>query len=279
MQENLIPGDLDACVRRALTEDIGAGDLSAALIAPQQNGQARIISREAGVLCGVPYVESVFRQLPGPTRIHWQVSEGEVISANQTLCELHGPSRSLLSGERTALNFLQLLSGIASQTRQWLDLIAGTQTRLLDTRKTLPGLRLAQKYAVRVGGGHNHRLGLYDGILIKENHIIAAGGIQAAVNKARTLAPLLTRVEVEVENLDQLEQALQAGADIIMLDNFDLDTLRQAVTWVAGRVPLEASGNIGQHNIRAIAETGVDYLSVGKITRDIQSLDLSMRFF
>lgn len=274
----MIPADLHEVVSRALAEDIGPGDLSAALIDAGQLSHARIISRDAGVVCGRPYVQTVFDQLPGWVEITWLVEEGEQVDAGRVLCELKGYSSTLLTGERTALNFLQTLSGIATATSRFVQLVHGTRARILDTRKTLPGLRLAEKYAVRVGGGHNHRLGLFDGILIKENHIAAAGSIAAAVMRARKIAPLLTRIEVEVENPDELRQALDAGADIIMLDNFDLDMMRQAVQAVAGRVPLEASGNVSLATARAIAETGVDYISIGSLTRNITSLDLSMRF-
>lgn len=274
----MIPADLPHSVAHALAEDIGAGDLSAALIDPGQLGHARIVTKEPGVICGRPYVQAVFEQLPGWVEITWHVEEGEMVDAGRVLCELNGYSHTLLSGERTALNFLQTLSGVATVTRQFVNAVAGTRARILDTRKTLPGLRLAQKYAVRVGGGHNHRLGLYDGVLIKENHISAAGGIPPAVERARSLTPLLTRIEVEVENLDELAQALEAGADLILLDNFSLGELRRAVALVAGRVPLEASGNVTLETVRAVADTGVDYISVGSLTRNVRSLDLSMRF-
>lgn len=275
----MTPADISETVARALAEDVGPGDLSAALIDAGQLSHARIVSRDPGVICGRPYVQEVFDQLPGWVELTWLVEEGEQVEAGRVLCELKGYSSTLLTGERTALNFLQTLSGIATTTSRFVQLISGTRARILDTRKTLPGLRLAEKYAVRVGGGHNHRLGLFDGILIKENHIAAAGGIAAAVARARDLAPLLTRVEAEVENLNELQQALDAGADIIMLDNFSLDMMRQAVQSVAGRTPLEASGNVSLATVRAIAETGVDYISIGSLTRNIQSLDLSMRFF
>lgn len=274
----MIPADLNEVVARALAEDIGSGDLSAALIDAGQLSHARIISRDPGVICGRPYVQAVFEQLPGWVEITWLAEEGEQVEAGRIICELKGYSNTLLSGERTALNFLQTLSGIATVTQQFVQAVSGTRARILDTRKTLPGLRLAEKYAVRAGGGHNHRLGLYDGVLIKENHIAAAGGIAAAVTRARVLAPLLTRVEVEVESLEELHQALTAGADIIMLDNFALELMRQAVQIVGGRVPLEASGNVSLATVRAIAETGVDFISIGSLTRNITSLDLSMRF-
>lgn len=274
----MIPADLQHCVAQALAEDIGAGDLSAALIDPGQLSRASIITREPGVFCGRPYVHEVIDQVPGWAEITWLVEEGEMVDAGRTLCEINGYSQTLLTAERSALNFLQTLSGVATLTRQFVQAVSHTQAKILDTRKTLPGLRLAQKYAVRVGGGLNHRLGLYDGILIKENHIMAAGGIAAAVAQARRIAPLLTKVEVEVETLSELEAALRAGPDLILLDNFTLPDLRQAVTRVNGRVPLEASGNVSLDTVRTIAETGVDYVSVGSLTRNVKSLDLSMRF-
>ncbi|MEL5849320.1 MAG: carboxylating nicotinate-nucleotide diphosphorylase [Candidatus Igneacidithiobacillus chanchocoensis] len=274
----MLPADLDATVARTLAEDIGSGDLSAALIDSNRRLQAHIISREPGVLCGSPYVDAVFAQLAPELSVEWQLQEGETIAPGQELCRLQGPAGALLSGERSALNFLQFLSATATQTRRFVERLAGNSTRLLDTRKTLPGLRLAQKYAVRVGGGHNHRLGLFDGILIKENHIAAIGGIGAAIERARHLTPVLTRVEVEVESLEQLEEALAAGADMVLLDNFSLADLRAAVQRVGGQIPLEASGNISLDTVAAVAATGVDYLSVGSITRNVQSLDLSLRY-
>ncbi|MDD3759585.1 MAG: carboxylating nicotinate-nucleotide diphosphorylase [Acidithiobacillus sp.] len=274
----MLPADITESVQRALAEDLGSGDLSAALIDPQQELQARIISREAGVLCGQPYVEAVFAQLSADLRVDWEVPEGAEIVPNQPLCGIRGPAAALLSAERSALNFLQLLSATATQTRAFVERLRGSPTRLLDTRKTLPGLRLAQKYAVRVGGGHNHRLGLFDGILIKENHLAAIGGIAPAIARARALAPVLTRVEVEVETLEQLDEAVAAGADMVLLDNFSVPALREAVARVAGRIPLEASGNISLDTVAAVAATGVDYLSVGSITRNVQSLDLSLRY-
>lgn len=274
----LLPADLELSVQRALEEDIGSGDLSAALIAPTRRLRAHILAREPGVLCGRPYAEAVLRHCSPEIRCQWRVAEGMELAADTVLCELEGPAGPMLTAERTALNFLQLLSGTATRVRQHVQLLEGLPARLLDTRKTLPGLRLAQKYAVRMGGGNNHRLGLFDGILIKENHIAAMGGIGPALRAARALVPALTRIEIEVENLDQLEEALAERADIILLDNFSLADLRRAVELVQGRVPLEASGNLGLHNLRAVAATGVDYLSVGSLTRDVQSLDLSLRY-
>jgi nicotinate-nucleotide pyrophosphorylase (carboxylating) len=274
----MIPADLSECVARALAEDIGSGDLTAALIPPQQSLRADIITREAGICCGQPYAEAVFAQISPAIRMDWQVQEGHSLTSGQHLCTLSGPARAILSGERCALNFLQTLSGVATTVSEHCHALQGTFTRLLDTRKTIPGLRLAQKYAVRIGGGMNHRLGLYDGILIKENHIAACGSISAALNAARALAPRLTRIEVEVEDLLQLEEAIAGAADMILLDNFSMDLLAQAVRRVGGAIPLEASGNIGLDNIREIALTGVDYISVGALTRNVRSLDLSLRF-
>lgn len=275
----MIPEDLIDVVKQALREDLGSGDLTAALIPEAQTLQARIISREPGILCGQPYATATFAAVSEQLKLHWEVDEGSAVAADQVLCHLEGPARALLSAERCALNFLQTLSGTATAVHHFVELLKGSRTRLLDTRKTIPGLRQAQKYAVRVGGGHNHRLGLFDGILIKENHIAACGGITAALSAARSLAPALTRTEIEVENLEQLEEALVAGADMILLDNFGLESLRQAVQRVAGKIPLEASGNMGLHNIAAVAATGVDFISVGSLTRNLQSLDLSLRYF
>lgn len=264
-------------MRIALAEDLGAGDLTADLIDTGARSEAGILCREPAVICGRPWVDEVFRQIDAAVTLEWQVQDGQQVDAGTLLCRLAGRSRSLLSGERTALNFLQTLSATATVTRRYADALAGTVTRVLDTRKTLPGLRLAQKYAVRCGGGHNHRLGLYDAILIKENHILAAGSISAAVARARALHPGV-RLEVEVENLDELGQALGSGPDIVMLDNFSLADMAEAVRRVAGRVPLEVSGNVDIDGIRAIAATGVDYISVGALTKHVRAVDLSMRF-
>lgn len=269
--------DLVACVARALAEDLGGGDLSADVVPSGVHARARVITREATVVCGGPWFDEVFRRLSSAVRIEWQVAEGEEVTAGTVLCNLAGPARALLGGERTALNFLQTLSGTATATRACARLLAGTGVRLLDTRKTIPGLRLAQKYAVRAGGGHNHRLGLYDGILIKENHIAAAGSIGAAVARCRALHPGVP-VEVEVESLAQLDEAISAGADIAMLDNFDLDAMRAAVSAARGRIGLEASGGLEGDALRAVAETGVDYVSVGALTKHLRAVDLSMRF-
>jgi nicotinate-nucleotide pyrophosphorylase (carboxylating) len=273
-----LPVDLTLSVTRALAEDLGDGDVSAALIPAAQQAQARIISRETAVICGIAWFNEVFRQLDPRVRISWDVSDGTRVAPDTQLCTLSGGARSLLSGERSALNFLQTLSGTASKTAEYVDLVAGTGVILLDTRKTLPGLRSAQKYAVHCGGGQNHRHGLYDAFLLKENHLAAAGSIQAAVAGARALNPNLL-LEVEVENLVQLEQALAEGVTRILLDNFSPPQLREAVRVNAKRAQLEASGGITRANLRAIAETGVDYISLGTLTKDLRAVDLSMRFF
>jgi nicotinate-nucleotide pyrophosphorylase (carboxylating) len=275
-----LPADLARQVATALAEDIGAGDLTAALIPAERQGRATVITREAAIICGIPYVEETFRQIDARVSLSWQVSDGGSAQPDQALFTVEGPARALLTGERTALNFLQLLSATASAAHAYAVLLQGTQCRLLDTRKTIPGLRTAQKYAVRVGGGHNHRMGLFDGILIKENHIMAAGSVAAAVAEAKQAARKVP-VEVEVENLDELEQAIAAGADIAMLDNFALPLMREAVALNAGSpqpLKLEASGNITYETIREIAETGVDFISVGSITKHVRAVDLSMRF-
>ncbi|MDL4863283.1 carboxylating nicotinate-nucleotide diphosphorylase, partial [Halomonas elongata] len=245
-------------------------------IAEKHWARARVITREDTVLCGVAWVDELFRRLDPRVSLHWQAADGDRLSAGQAFLELEGPARSLLTGERAALNLLQTLSGTATRTRHYVDLLAGTGVRMLDTRKTLPGLRLAQKYAVSCGGGHNHRIGLYDAFLIKENHIASCGGIAAAVKEARDIARDLP-VEVEVENFDELDQALEAGADVIMLDNFSLDDLREAVRRTAGRATLEASGNVDESTLKAIADTGVDCISSGALTKDVKAIDLSMR--
>jgi nicotinate-nucleotide pyrophosphorylase (carboxylating) len=275
-----VPADLPQQVAAALAEDIRGGDLTAALIPLDRGGRATVITREAAILCGIPYVEAVFRQVDSRVSFDWRVLEGEAVSANQLLFSVDGPARALLTAERTALNFLQLLSGTATAAHAYAQLLAGTRCRLLDTRKTIPGLRTAQKYAVRVGGGHNHRIGLFDGILIKENHIAAAGAIELAVAAAKRNAANVP-VEVEVENLRQLQAAIDAGADIAMLDNFSIEAMRDGVALNAkAKRPLkiEASGGITADTIRAIAETGVDFISVGSITKHVHAVDLSMRF-
>jgi len=275
-----VPADLPQQVARALAEDVGSGDLTAALIPADRIGRATVITRERAIVCGLPYVEASFHGVEPQVRLEWRVAEGDSVAANQPLVDLEGPARALLTGERTALNFLQLLSGTATAAHTYAALLEGTNCRLLDTRKTIPGLRSAQKYAVRVGGGHNHRMGLFDGILIKENHIMAAGSIAAAVAAAKRGSARVP-IEVEVENLSELQQAIAAGADIAMLDDFSLDAMREAVAVNATAkkpLKLEASGGITTATIREIAETGVDFISVGSITKHVRAVDLSMRF-
>lgn len=271
-----LTAEIEANVRRALLEDIGSGDITAQLIPAERLAKATIITREDCTIAGTAWVDAVFRQLDPRVAVHWQVSDGDRATPNQALFHLEGPARSLLSGERTALNFLQMLSGVATRARFLADLVQGTQVRLLDTRKTLPGLRLAQKYAVTCGGCHNHRIGLYDAFLIKENHIAASGGVAEAVNAAHRIAPGKP-VEIEVESLDELRQALAAGADIIMLDELTLDEMREAVSITAGKAKLEASGGVNESTLWVIAETGVDYISIGAMTKDVKAVDLSMR--
>lgn len=268
--------EIEANARRALSEDIGSGDITAQLIPAERLAHARVITRDAAVICGSAWVDAVFRQLDPRVAVHWQVADGERVAPNQPLFSLEGPARALLSGERSALNFLQTLSAVATRCRHFADLVEGTGVKLLDTRKTLPGLRLAQKYAVTQGGCHNHRIGLYDAFLIKENHIAACGGIAQAISAAHDIAPGKP-VEVEVESLDELQQALEAGADIVMLDELSLEDMRTAVGITAGRAMLEASGGINETTLRTIAETGVDYISIGSLTKDVKAVDLSMR--
>jgi nicotinate-nucleotide pyrophosphorylase len=275
--------DIPNAVAQALREDLGGevdanNDITAQLLPEDARSHAVVITREDGVFCGKRWVEEVFIQLAGDdVTLTWHVSDGDQVKANQSLFEIDGPSRVLLTGERTALNFVQTLSGVASVVRRYVDLLAGTKTQLLDTRKTLPGLRTALKYAVLCGGGANHRLGLSDAFLIKENHIIASGSVRQAVEKAFWLHPDVP-VEVEVESLEELEDALKAGADIIMLDNFETEQMRQAVAITNGQARLEVSGNVTFDTIRGFAETGVDYISVGALTKHVHALDLSMRF-
>jgi len=264
-------------VRRALREDLGTGDCTASLVPEKNSLQTRIICRDHAVLCGQPWVDQTFRQLDAGIIISWQISDGDTMKPDQEICRLQGPARSILSGERTALNFLQTLSGTATCARQYTDAVAGTGAIILDTRKTVPGLRLAQKYAVRCGGASNHRIGLFDAILIKENHISAAGSITAAVKAALDLYPGLL-LEVEVENLEQLEEAAIAGTQRVLLDNFALDDLKTAVERFKGRIGLEASGGIKLETVRTIAETGVDFISTGDITKSVRAVDFSMRF-
>ncbi|MDO8891759.1 MAG: carboxylating nicotinate-nucleotide diphosphorylase [Sulfurimicrobium sp.] len=264
-------------IETALAEDIGTGDLTAGLIAAEKIATATVISRDAAVLCGTAWFEACFRRLDPQVEIKWLAQDGDHATPDQVLCRIEGQARALLSAERPALNFLQTLSATATATRRYVDAIQGTGAVIMDTRKTLPGLRLAQKYAVRTGGGENQRVGLFDGILIKENHILAAGGIAAVLAQAHRAAPPGVSVQIEVENLDELEQALSAGAKLILLDNFSLADMRQAVVATARRALLEASGGITLERVRAIAETGVDRISIGSLTKDIQAVDLSMR--
>ncbi|MDH4583634.1 carboxylating nicotinate-nucleotide diphosphorylase [Pseudomonas sp. BN415] len=271
-----LTAEIEANVRTALQEDIGSGDITAQLIPEDRQARATVITREAAIISGTAWVNEVFRQLDPRVKVEWQVQDGQHADANQALFHLEGPARALLSGERSALNFLQCLSAVATRVGHYVELVKGTQVKLLDTRKTLPGLRLAQKYAVTCGGGHNHRIGLYDAFLIKENHIAASGGIAQAIQAAHRIAPGKP-VEVEVESLDELQQALDAGADIIMLDELSLDDMRTAVTLTNGRAKLEASGGINETTLRTIAETGVDYISIGTLTKDVKAIDLSMR--
>ncbi|MCT8467326.1 carboxylating nicotinate-nucleotide diphosphorylase [Chromohalobacter canadensis] len=268
--------DIRTSAARLLAEDVGPGDITAQLIPAKQWAWARVVAREDAVLCGVAWVDELYRRLDPSVKLHWHAADGDALEPEETFLELEGPARSLMTGERAALNLLQTLSGTATRTRDYKARVADTGVALLDTRKTLPGLRLAQKYAVTCGGGHNHRLGLHDAFLIKENHIAACGGIAKAVTAARRIASDLP-VEVEVETLDELDAALSAGADTIMLDNFDLETLREAVTRTAGRSRLEASGNVSEATLRDIAETGVDCISIGALTKDVKAVDLSMR--
>ncbi len=265
-------------VTRALAEDVGTGDLTARLIPEDRTAHARLMTRESGVLCGVEWFRRTFEELDPDVEIFWHHKDGDEIVANSSLCELEGKARAILTGERTALNFVQLLSGVATRTRLFVRAVAGTRARILDTRKTLPGLRMAEKYAVMTGGGKNHRIGLYDGILIKENHIVAAGGLRQAVKAAQHDADPDTMLQVEVETLDQLREALDAGAKLVLLDNFDLPRMREAVKVAGERAELEASGGVSLETVRAIAETGVHRISIGSLTKDVKALDLSMRF-
>ena len=272
-----LPPDISVTVSRALAEDIGDGDLTAALIPAGARARGRVITREPAVLCGTAWFDEVFRQVDDAIAIQWEASDGDAVKKDQVLCRMEGPARGLLTAERSALNFLQTLSGTATLTRRYAETVKGTRATIRDTRKTLPGLRSAQKYAVRCGGAYNLRMGLFDGILIKENHIMAAGSIAAAVQAARAGGAQVP-VEVEVETLEQLREALAAGIDILLLDNFDLAGMREAVAITAGRAKLEASGGIDLEAVRQVAETGVDYISVGSITKHVQAVDLSMRF-
>lgn len=277
---------LDAEIARnvaaALAEDIDSGDLTALLVPAGGIARATVISRESAILCGGAWFERCFKEIDPGIELLWKAADGDRVAPGQVLCELAGPARALLTGERSALNFLQLLSGVATKARQYADAVAGTRAQVVDTRKTIPGLRLAQKYAVKCGGGGNHRLGLYDGILIKENHILAAGSIGAALAAARGIAERAGGrcqfVQVEVETLAELREALAAGAKMVLLDNMTLDQMREAVAIAAGRAVLEASGNVNLDSVRGIAETGVDRISIGGLTKDVRALDLSLRF-
>jgi len=276
----VLPPDLAAQVARSLAEDVGSGDVTAALVAPGTRAVATLLTREAAVLCGTPWVDETFRQLDPAVRITWRVGEGDTVAANTVLCDITGPARAILTGERTALNFLQTLSGTATATRRYVDAVAGTGCQILDTRKTLPGLRLAQKYAVRCAGGRNHRVGLYDMVLVKENHIVAAGGIAAALAQARAQAPGIP-VEIEVETLAEFRDALAARPDVILLDEFDDAAQRDAVALnraAGSSVKIEASGGVDLDTVRRIASTGVDYISVGSLTKHLHATDLSLRF-
>lgn len=270
-----VPDDVAETVRRALAEDVGGGDATAALIEPDRMARARVIAREAAVLCGRAWFDEVFRQLDARARIDWHARDGDRIDADAIVCVLEGPARALLTGERAALNFLQTLSGVATLARRYADAVAGTGATVLDTRKTLPGLRSAQKYAVACGGCANHRMGLYDAVLIKENHIAAAGSVARALAAAGDVGAL--PVEIEVENLAQLREALDAGARRVLLDNFMLADVREAVRMTQSRARLEVSGDVNLENVRAIAQTGVDFISVGALTKHVRAVDLSMR--
>jgi nicotinate-nucleotide pyrophosphorylase (carboxylating) len=269
-------------VKQALAEDIGTGDLTASLVPYEKKLEASVVSREDTILCGIRWFEACFLQLAPDTAIHWFAKDGETIYAGQKICEIKGHAQTLLTAERTALNFLQTLSAVAALTRRYVDAISGSCAAIVDTRKTLPGLRFAQKYAVKCGGGVNHRFGLYDGILIKENHIMAAGGIEQALMRAKKIAQAKSFIQIEVETLDELRVALTAGVEMVLLDNFSLNHLREAVIearqLVGEHAVLEASGNITLENVRAVADTGVDRISIGSLTKDIKAVDLSMRF-
>jgi nicotinate-nucleotide pyrophosphorylase (carboxylating) len=273
-----LAAEIDRNVSAALAEDVGPGDWTAQLTPADHVTRAAIVCRVEATLCGQPWVDACFRKVDPEVRIRWLVAEGATVPAGTRVCELGGKARALLTGERTALNFLQTLSAVATMTRRYVEAVKGTRAAIVDTRKTLPGLRLAQKYAVRCGGGMNHRLGLHDGMLIKENHIAAAGGVKRALEIATAIAPPGVWIQIEVETFDQLEEALTAGAKMILLDNMTPDEMREAVRLTAGRAQLEASGGITLDTVRAIAETGVDRISIGSLTKDVKAVDLSMRF-
>ena len=274
---NIAP-EIERNVAAALAEDVGGGDWTARLTPATREARASVICRSAATIAGRPWFDAVFRSLDNQVNISWQVEEGQPVAPNTPLCTVSGNARALLTGERAALNFLQMLSAVATATRHYVDAVAGTRAAILDTRKTLPGLRVAQKYAVKTGGGMNHRMGLYDGILIKENHIAAAGGVSAAMAEAQRTAPAGVWIQIEVENFTQLDEALAAGATLILLDNMSTAQMREAVNRTAGRAKLEASGGISIGNVREIAETGVDRISIGALTKDVKAVDLSMRF-
>ena len=276
-QDNDVTELARADVARALAEDVGGGDLTAGLIPPGRRACARILAREAAVVCGAPWVEAALRALDPTVQITWHVGEGQQCAIDQVVLSLEGDARALLSAERTALNFLQLLSAVATKTRTYVDVVTGTRAHIVDTRKTLPGLRLAQKYAVRVGGGTNHRMGLHDAVLIKENHIAAAGGVAAVLQAAQAVAAQANFIEIEVETLEQLTEALDAGAKMVLLDNMPLPMLREAVRINAGRAILEISGGVTLAGLRELAETGVDRISIGTLTKDVKATDFSMR--
>lgn len=265
-------------VARALQEDVGSGDLTAALVPAGRRARARVLAREAAVICGAPWAEAALRALDPTVRITWHVAEGQRSTPDQVVLEAEGDARALLSAERTALNFLQLLSAVATKTATYVEAVRGTRAHIVDTRKTIPGLRLAQKYAVKTGGGVNHRIGLYDAVLIKENHIAAAGGVAAVLKRVQETAPQARFVEIEVETLEQLDEALACGATMVLLDNMDIPTLQEAVRRNAGRAILEISGGVNLDTVRALAETGVDRISIGALTKDVRATDFSMRF-
>ena len=276
-RHNDIDAIAQADVARALAEDVGSGDLTAALIDPARRARARVLAREAAVVCGAPWAEAALRALDPAVRITWHVAEGQQCAPDQVVLEMEGQARALLSAERTALNFLQLLSAVATKTRTYVDAVAGTRAQIVDTRKTIPGLRLAQKYAVRVGGGTNHRIGLHDAVLIKENHISAAGGVAPVLRAAQAVASKARFIQIEVETLQQLAEALEAGAKMVLLDNMPLPMLREAVRINAGRAILEISGGVTLAGLRELAETGVDRISIGTLTKDVKATDYSMR--
>ena len=277
MSDPALKDDIARAVRQALNEDVGSGDATAALVPEEVNAHAQLLVREACIFCGAAWLEAVFHQLDPRIEVQWHASDGDKLAPQTVICDVRGPARPLLTGERTALNFVQTLSAVATKTNTYVQAVQGTRAAILDTRKTLPGLRLALKYAVKTGGGVNHRIGLYDGILLKENHIAAAGGVAQALSRAAEATPGIP-VQIEVETIEQLEEALDNGARLVLLDNFSLDQMAEAVKRTAGRAQLEASGGITLENVREIAQTGVDRISIGTLTKDIKATDLSMRF-